>query len=211
MQKGLILANGDYGDYTWTTPQETYALIICADNGMKHAKALGLHPDYIVGDFDSCSKETLTYFKAQGAKVIQMPSEKDETDTEIALDLAISEGMTCIDIYGGVGTRLDHSMGNIQLLYKAMQQQVTCRLVSHHNQVMLVDKHIEVTGQKGDLLSLMPLTPKVSGVTTKGLAYSLSEGSFELGQAYGVSNYLLEETASIEVASGVLMVILARD
>ena len=211
MSKVLILTNGDYGDYTWTKPDQVYDRIICADNGMKHAKKLGIIPDYIVGDFDSCNQETLQDFKNKGVEIIRMPAEKDETDTEIALDLALTKGATEVDIFGGTGSRLDHSIANIQLLYKAHKQGVRCQLISHHNKVRLLANQVTLKGEKGDLVSLMPFTEKVTGVYTKGLAYPLERGTFELGQAYGVSNYMLEETAFIEVKEGILIMIQARD
>ena len=115
--KVLILTNGEYGDYSFCKNIETFDKIICADNGIKHARYLQVSPDYILGDFDSGSVEDLEYFRKQGLHIEQVPTIKDETDTELAIDKAISLGATSICIYGGLGSRIDHSLGNIHLLY----------------------------------------------------------------------------------------------
>lgn len=209
--KFLILTNGEYGDYTFCQKQKHYDYILCADNGMRHAKQLGICPDEILGDFDSCSEEDLTFFRQQNVKITQAPCEKDETDTELALDTAISLGATQIDLWGGIGSRMDHSLGNIHLMYKALQQNVKVTLYSDRHTIHLIDKEIRLVGKQGDLVSLIPFTPTVKGVTTTALAYSLENGEFQMGKPYGVSNYMLGEIADIKIAEGILIVIQARD
>lgn len=209
--KALILTNGDYGDYSFCQVQEDYDFVICADNGMSHARELHIRPDWIIGDFDSCNGEDLGYFKECGVEVVELAREKDETDTEVALDFAISHGAKHIHIYGGVGTRFDHSLGNVHLLYKAYKQDVLCTLFSAHNTINLIGDQIQIEGVEGDLVSLLPFSGRVSGVTTSGLAYVLTDGVFEMGQPYGVSNYLIQKQAEVRIKQGLLLVIKARD
>lgn len=209
--KALILTNGEYGDYRFCKELEQYDFIICADNGMKHARYLGLLPNLIVGDFDSSPKEDLLYYKEKGVKVESFSSVKDETDTEIALDRALEMGIKEITIYGGIGSRLDHTLGNVQLLYKALAKGCTARLMNPYNIVYLINSKIELEGQIGQLVSLLPLSFEVEGVNTVGLAYSLENATFELGKPYGISNYMIKERASVEISKGYLLVILATD
>lgn len=207
----LILTNGEYGDYTFCQKQKHYDYILCADNGMKHAKKLGICPDEILGDFDSCNENDLEFFKRQNVKITKAPCEKDETDTELALDTAISLGAMQIDLWGGIGSRMDHSLANIHLMYKALQKGVEVTLYSDRHIIRLLDKELELVGEKGGLVSLIPFTPVVKGVKTTSLAYGLEDGEFHIGKPYGVSNYMLEETAKVKIEEGVLIVIQARD
>lgn len=209
--KVLILTNGDYGDYSFCQDVSSFDYIICADNGMKHAKYLNITPHLILGDFDSSNESDLVFYEAQGIEVIRFSSQKDETDTEIALLHAMKKGATEVAIWGGVGSRLDHTLANVQLLYKALKQNVKTYLMNTHNEVYLIDKEIKITGKANDLVSLLPFTPTVEGVTTNGLAYALTKGCFTFGAPYGVSNYMTESHASVCIDSGVLIVIKARD
>lgn len=209
--KILILTNGDYGDYAFCKAMESYDYIICADNGMKHARYLGITPTLIVGDFDSSIQEDLQYFEAKGVPIQTFSSMKDETDTEIALDKAIEIGAAIIDIYGGVGTRLDHTLANVHLLYKALKKGVNATLINAYNTVYLIDKTTQIQGQKGDIVSLLPFTHEVLGIDTVNLGYPIKNGSFTAGKPYGVSNFMLGDEASVTIKEGLLLVIKARD
>ncbi len=208
----LILTNGEYGDYHFVHHGTTcYDYVICADNGLKHAMHLNLIPDLIVGDFDSVDQELLKQYASKGTQIYRYPQAKDETDTEIALCKAIKLKADKIDIFGGLGTRFDHSLANVHLLYKALNSNVMARLISSHNVVYLIKDHCKIEGEEGDLVSLLPFTESVTGIDTSGLAYPLKDAVFNLGQPYGISNYLTHKEAFVTIKSGVLIVIHAID
>ena len=209
----LILTNGEYGDYSFCKEDCTaqYDYVICADRGMKHARRLGMIPQLIVGDFDSGSEEDLNYFKEQGSVIERFDPVKDETDTELAIKRAVKKGATSITVYGGIGTRLDHSLANVHLLYGLLNLGINGRLVNPYNMVYLVSNEIILEGEEGSLVSLIPFAGDVHGVTTKHLAYPLTKATLKVGTSLGVSNYMTEKTAKVSVASGVLILIRARD
>ncbi|MGL4737335.1 MAG: thiamine diphosphokinase [Cellulosilyticaceae bacterium] len=207
----LILTNGEYGDYHFCKGPFTYDYVICADNGMKHARQLGIQPNLILGDFDSCDQEDLAYFEAKQVMIQRVPAMKDETDTELAIDTALLMGATEIDVFGGVGSRIDHSLGNIHLLKKTLAKGVKMWLYSSHNQITLIDHEIILQGAVGQTISLLPLTLEVSGVTTQGLLYEVEDTTFVLGRPIGVSNEMTASEASISVSEGLLLVIKAND
>jgi thiamine pyrophosphokinase len=209
--RSLVFTNGDYGDYSFCSTAENYDFIICADNGMKHARHLNVIPHLIVGDFDSTTHDDLDYFKTKNITIEKLNTVKDETDTEIALDRAIEAGAEEIDLYGGVGTRLDHSLANVHLLYKALKQGVRARLISPHNTVYLIDKAIDIKGCAGDIVSLLPFSSCVEGIHTTQLGYPLKNGRLIAGSPIGVSNYMLSDEASISIKEGLLLVIKASD
>jgi thiamine pyrophosphokinase len=207
--KIAILTNGEYGNYDFCKHIKEYQVIICADNGMKHAKVLGIMPNYIVGDFDSGNEEDLKYFPK--AIVERVNKEKDETDTELAVDLALGLKPHQIDIFGGLGTRMDHSLGNVHLLYKGLLEGVCMRLMHPHNVIYLINDKIVLHGEIGDLVSLLPLSMHVEGVYTKGLAYEVINGDFYIGKPYGISNYMSETTMEVVIQKGLLLVMKVRD
>lgn len=208
--KTLILTNGAYGNYDFCKVTG-FDYIICADRGMLHARKLGITPDLIVGDFDSTEPEDLTYFKEQGVQIESFSPQKDVTDTELAISYALSKGATHITIYGGLGSRFDHSLANVQLLYALLKLQVEGCLVSENHVVYLIDKALSFEGQKDELVSLIPFAGDVEGVTTTGLAYPLDHSTVPMGTGLGISNYMVEEKASITIESGYLLVIRAKD
>lgn len=210
--KVLILTNGAYGDYGFCNNQEeVFDYIICADRGLCHARILGLMPDLIVGDFDSADQSELADFRDKGVEIEVFNPHKDETDTEIAVSRAIERGATEVVIYGGLGSRLDHSLANVHLLYKLLKANIKGRLMDPNNTVYLVEKHIVLQGSKGDLVSLIPFAGKIKGVTTKHLAYPLKDAEINIGTSLGVSNVLQEDTAEVWLDEGILIVIMARD
>ena len=209
--KVLIFTNGDYGDYSFCKQLPSYDYVLCADNGMKHAKVLGIKPNEILGDFDSCNPDELEFYKQQGIVVVTSPSDKHETYTEIALDRAIELGAQTIYILGGLGTRIDHTLANIHLLHKALGKGVRAVLCNAYNQVELIENHIRLEGDKGDLVSLIPFTPSVKGVSTTHLAYSLENGEFHFGKPYGVSNYMTDTWAEVNIKEGLLLVMKIKD
>lgn len=209
--KTLILTNGGYGDYSFCKNANTYDYIICADAGMKHCRKLHLIPHLIVGDFDSTNPLDLMYYEDLNVPIHRFSTHKDETDTELALRYAIEKGATEVVIWGGVGSRLDHTLGNVHLLYGALKQGVKVTLINEQNVVMLVNDVIELKGKEGQLVSLIPFSEKVEGISTTGLAYSLTEDTLWAGSPIGVSNYMTSQKATIKLKTGFLLVILAND
>src|SRR5512135_2029316 len=93
MRRLIIFANGDVPELESARRQlrpddDIYA----ADGGTRHALALGLLPSIVIGDMDSLSPEDRIRLNAGGAEIRQYPRNKDKTDLELALDLAVEEG-----------------------------------------------------------------------------------------------------------------------
>ncbi len=109
------------------------ALVIGADSGVEHAAALGRHVDIAVGDFDSVSPAALAAAEAAGAEVLRHPPDKDATDLELALDLAVARGARRITVVGGHGGRFDHCLANaLAARLGALRPHGRRRLVRRH-------------------------------------------------------------------------------
>lgn len=188
--------------------------IISADSGMEFCREAEILPDMLLGDFDSARPETLAYFREKCPERIRtFPSQKDETDTELAIHKAIEAGARQITILGGTGSRLDHVLGNIQLLKIALDASVDCLIVDAHNRLRMIDRRLELkkSEQFGHYVSLIPFTPEVTGVTLTGFFYPLNDFTLTSGKALGVSNEITEERAVIELKDGILLVIESTD
>ena len=115
--KAVIFAGGSIDSYKKVKKYlEGSSLIICADSGVEHAFNMGIEPDLLVGDMDSISSVSLEKANKLGIERQQFPSEKDCTDTELALDIALKKGADEAIILGALGDRPDHSLANIFLM-----------------------------------------------------------------------------------------------
>lgn len=208
----IVLANGHIEDYQalspWLLPG---ARVLCADGGARHADPLGLVPDLLLGDFDSLPETELARWQARGVGIRRVPREKDQTDTHLAMDLAVSRGARHILLLGATGERLDHTWANVLLLPRFVEQGVRVQVVNERNVLTVTRDRETVVGQPGDFVSLLPLTPEVSGVTLRGFKYPLEEATLRWGESLGVSNELLGTEGEVRLRQGWLAVIRARD
>lgn len=89
----VIITGGNLEEghcWEWLKKQQ-FDHIIAVDGGLLHSEAIGLFPDYIVGDFDTLPPDMLmAYEKKEGVTIRRFQPEKDDTDTQIAVELAIS-------------------------------------------------------------------------------------------------------------------------
>lgn len=194
--------------------KESFDLRIAADSGMAFFYEIGENPDYIVGDFDSADEKMLVYFRKQKDIIFrEFRPEKDETDTELALTMALSLKADEICILGATGNRIDHVIGNVFLLCKPLEQGVSCTLVDKHNRIRLVNHtmHLEKKTQFGQYISVLPLTERADGVNLRGFKYPLENAVLTNNNSLGVSNEIMDETAEIEIGKGIVIVIESRD
>jgi len=186
-------------------------IIICCDGGIKHVFHEGIMPDCILGDFDSANESFLQFFKIKGVNIITFPTKKDKTDMEIGVDFAIDKGADEIFIFGGIGTRVDHTISNIHIIKKAIEKNIKAWIINENNLITIIKDEISIDGKKDDLISLIPLTTKVEGVTTNNLEYALDNATLNIGSSFGISNVMTDNKANIKIKSGLLIVMKSND
>jgi thiamine pyrophosphokinase len=187
------------------------ALVIAADSGYDHARALGLAVDLLVGDLDSISAEGLATARAGGVAIDEHPAAKDATDTELAIEAARRAGVELIVAVGG-GTaeaRLDHELATLLALADPRHAAVRVEVWwgRAHVRVLHGPGRVEVEGAAGTLLSLLPVHGPAAGATTSGLRYPLDGESLPAGTSRGISNELTGARASVRLERGTLLVI----
>lgn len=180
-------------------------VIIGVDSGVDRAHEAGLTVDIAVGDFDSVTARGLVEAERHGARMVRHPADKDRTDLELAIDLAIDvvpERILFVSMDGG---RPDHELANLLLMSDP-------RLKPFEVDVLLAEAHVAVvqqrrtfTGRVGDLLSLVPIGGSCFGVTTSGLQYPLTDETLHPSHGRGVSNVLVAPVAVVDVRTGALL------
>jgi thiamine pyrophosphokinase len=129
----------------------------------------------------------------------------------LCLDYAKNRGATHITMLAATGTRLDHTLANVLLLVPLADAGICVRIMDAHNEICLVKDRLELSGNPGDLVSLIPLTATVTGVTLTGLSYPLRDQTLRIGTTLGISNFFSESAAQISIKSGTLLVIRSMD
>lgn len=189
-------------------------IIIGVDSGLSFLYHHQVMPTRIVGDFDSVPPEVIHYYRTETKVPIQefLP-EKDDTDTEIALRLAIDMGVSRLWILGATGTRLDHVLANIQILTIAQEAGVFAYLVDRWNRISLIEKEATLTRETafGPYFSFFPLGGSIPGFSIQGAKYPLKDYFLSPYESRCVSNEFLEDEVRITFPQGKVILMETRD
>jgi thiamine pyrophosphokinase len=185
------------------------AFVIAADSGVDHALALGLHIDLAVGDMDSVTPTGLAAATAAGAQIDRHPEAKDQTDLELALDLAVALSPHRIVVLGNDGGRLDHLLAIALLLAHPHYAHVTieARVGPAHLTILHGPSTATLHGTPGNIVTLLPLHGPALGITTTGLRFPLADENLLPGTTRGASNEMLTAEARVHLRTGTLLVV----
>jgi thiamine pyrophosphokinase len=204
-------------DRAWPRWSHGLDFVVAADGGVRHGDALGLRINVWVGDGDSVDPADLAALDAAGTEVRRVPTEKDQTDTELAVGRAIDIGVKRLVILGALGgSRLDHGLANVGLLWSPRLYGVEAVLYDDRaTRISLIAApdiaglpvERSFTGRVGDLVTLLPIGGPARRVTTANLRYPLAGEDLEAGRTRGVSNVRTAVVARVGLESGRLLVI----
>lgn len=216
MKRVVILANGVLGDPDAARSLLNGAeglppdLIIAVDGGSLHARRLGIIPHLVVGDLDSLPPEEHARLSALGVRFMVHPAHKDQTDLELALEVAAQEQPDDVIVLAALGNRWDQTLANCLLLTLPAVRHLPVRLVDGAQEIRLVHGEATLQGQLGDTLSLIPVLGDAQGVTLEGLFYPLHEGTLRVGSTLGISNVFIAPQARVRVRDGLLLAVHIR-
>lgn len=219
MKRTLIISGGEVNlEFAVKYLMENeFDYIIAVDGGLKVAEQLKLVPDCILGDFDTISPLVLfRYENRDDIEINRFMPDKDFTDTEAAIRKALEKGSITIHILGGTGTRLDHTLANIMLLQKALDEGVEAMLVSEKNRIRLIGNKRKSIILKKDIykyVSLIPLSDEVINVSAKGMKYNVTKHNFYRDKeiSMGVSNEIVDKKAEISLEGGLMILFETND
>ena len=205
MMSVLVIANGEPPSLGLMQDFGARArLIVAADGGADRALAVGIQPHVVIGDLDSVSAAARR--QLIGSQFLH-DTDPDTTDLEKALGYCIGRGATDITVLCAGGGRADHALGNLSLLVK-LGRTAVIRFVDDQFAISLVNKRAEVDGPLGTVVSLVAIGV-CEGVTTHGLRWELTDYCMAFSP-YGIHNEIAESPATIEVASGDLLLFAGR-
>lgn len=192
--------------------------VIGVDKGLEALEQSNIEPDLIIGDFDSANDGIRAKYVTSPDAVarkncIVLNPEKDFTDTHVAVLEAAKRGFTRALLLGATGTRLDHTLGNLELLYTCYQEGICAEILDSHNRISLIEKEKIVRAESlyGLYISLLPFSDCVKGITLKGFKYNAHDLSIKKGETIGISNELREEEGHITIGDGYLFLMETKD
>ena len=193
-----IIGAGDFFGLREAPDDSDY--VIAADAGFEYCTKNCIIPDLVLGDFDSLGKAP------KHPNVLQLPVEKDDTDTMFALKLGLEKGYRRFYIYGGLGgKRSDHTIANLQSLLYIANRKARGWLFGE-NCVWTAIKNSSISLKCEGSVAVFCFDGIARGVTLKGLKYELNNAEISSDFPIGVSNSMAAEEATIEVTDGALLV-----
>lgn len=209
MMRAVIFVNGliaSYGKIAARIRADDY--LICADGGTRHCLAIGRTPHVVVGDLDSLEPELVARLEAQGVQIERHAAAKSQTDLELALERGVRDGAQEMYLVGALGGRLDQTLANLLLLAQR-DWPVPLRVVEENEVAWVIragETH-QIRGTPGSTVSLIPLSPQVTGITYTGMEYPLVEATLTFGSTRGISNQLIESPATVRIGSGIALIV----
>jgi thiamine pyrophosphokinase len=212
--RAVIFANGSFDEPTrLRTDFNSNDIVIAADGGASICLQLGIIPDFLIGDMDSVQPELIKDLQTKGTRLIVYPRDKDQIDLELALIYALEQGAHEVLLFGLLGGRLDLSLANLMLLAKDDWKDMSLVVADGPDTAYIMhgpDTN-KIQGDPGDIVSLIPLTGKVTGVSSSGLRWPLKDADLELGSTLSISNELLEQSADVKIGIGKLLLVHRAD
>jgi thiamine pyrophosphokinase len=211
--KALIVSGGnELNEDKLISLYEQNDIIVAADAGVEQLIKVDKLPDYLVGDLDSISEKSILYLESKGVTTIVYPKEKDKSDTEIALELILSQNPNNITFVSAIGSRLDHSLANIFLLKKLSDLNIDSQIIDNNNIIKILrPEQMVIKDESFDYISLIPICLEGIVVTLNGFHYDLIKEHIKFGSSYGISNELDRGEGHIIKHSGEGLLILSKD
>ena len=206
----LIFAAAPENDYDYIRDflaEHPDALIACADGGLRHARALGLHPDFMISDCDSMPE-------TEGTEVIRLKPEKDDTDTQSCLREVFRRGCREATLVCATGGRIDHMLANLSLLEEAKSMGGQLTVLDSCNRIVLHEGGCRKFKMPAAYryFSIVPLDAALHGVTIENAKYPLHDATVTRAGMVTISNEAAENaTVTVEIQDGRALVVFSRD
>ncbi|MGT2929272.1 thiamine diphosphokinase [Streptococcus dentasini] len=194
-------------------PARDFDVYVGIDGGSLWLLQHGFPLDLAVGDFDSVTVEELALIGQQAGKMIQAPSEKNDTDTELAVKTVLSQyPKAVLTIYGVFGGRIDHTLSNIFLpsdpAIAPYMQQIS--LVDEQNRVCFLPAGTHQLQPVKDMTYISFMTSDSADLVIKGAKYELTGDNFFKKKIYS-SNEFTNQPIEVTVATGYVIAIQSKD
>ena len=206
--KVVIFANGVLSEPQTARSAAVQAdLIIAVDGGANHCHTLGIVPHILLGDLDSVAPAVLNEYQKKDVTISRYPVDKDKTDLELALDLALKKHASQLKVFAALGGRWDMSLANLLLIAAPKYTGTEILFMGKGTTIGICRDGEEkvLSYPAGTTISLLPLHGDVKGVTASGFKYPLENATLKYTSSRGVSNVVTSEEGRVSVQSGVLL------
>jgi thiamine pyrophosphokinase len=182
-------------------------LIISVDGALKNCLNLKLIPDMVIGDMDSICKKDKKILEIRNPEALFIKShcEKDESDTQLALEYLVENNIKNIILIGALGKRMDHSLANLLNLSSQKLENAEIKIIDENFEIFVLRQSAEIHGVIGNTLSIFSLTPYTYFINTEGLKYKLHEEKLLFCPIRGLSNIFEKETIRLDFKEGILL------
>lgn len=216
MSKILIVCGGTLADAFLEAEYRRFSPDVCiaVDGALEHFARTGLRVTHMVGDFDTVRPELLEQFSDGSRYIERHCPQKNETDTELAVMLALELAPEEIEILGATGNRMDHTLANLDMLYEPYCAGVPCRIVDACNEITLIGSRVFLKPDpRYKYVSFFPFTDHITNLCLRGFAYPIEGYEIRRGKKSGrcISNEITAETAEVSIGKGLLFCIRSRD
>jgi len=205
-----VVANGDLPLTQNADLAELVASVdrlIAADGGLVHCVSLGRWPDRLIGDLDSAPTELVEQARDRGVVTHVHPVDKNATDLELALDEAVGLGAKKVTVIAPFGGRLDHELATIALLASPRWASIPMSATDGRRSLWVVHGQLALALVPSTTVSMLPWGGAVTGLTTEGMQWPLTDHTLDLGSTLGVSNVVVDQAQTVSIESGALLVI----
>ncbi len=200
------------GSLTVTPAVTDTDYVIAADSGYDLARSHGVAVDLLIGDLDSISPDGLADATRRDIPVERFPHDKDASDLELALRVALEAGPTQVTVYGGEAGRIDHL---IAIAISLTSSEWSSLSITWHTGTGSIHPlvgagHLEIDTLPGTVVSIIPVGT-ATGVTTTGLQWPLADADLARGTTHGISNTVKNPPCTVKLSQGALLVIVGTN
>ncbi|MDO4772620.1 MAG: thiamine diphosphokinase [Bacillota bacterium] len=219
MTRALLSSNGDFFG-TNRSDLEPFDFVIAVDGGIRHLEKLGIQPDLWVGDMDSSKALGISEDFIKGVNMERLSEKKDMSDTDYAVSRALELGAGEITLIGGIGSRLDHSLFNLNLMFSLTRDGIPCKILDGRQEILFFcieegddsgseAQVFEIDSGLGTTFSIVPFSD-IKGLSAEGVEYPLSKKDLSRYSNLTLSNVITSERASISAESGMFLIIFSQ-
>ena len=182
-------------------------LIVSADGALKNCLCLKLVPDIVIGDMDSICENDKKILKTINPKAlfVKSPCEKNESDTQLALEYLVKSNIKNIILIGALGKRMDHSLANLLNISSKKLKNIEIKIIDENYEISVLRQSAQINGIIVNTLSIFSVTPYTYFINTDGLKYELHEEKLLFCPVRGLSNIIEKETMQLDFKDGVLL------
>ena len=186
-------------------------IVVAADSGADIAAAAAVTVNILVGDLDSISRGAMERIFDGETDIEAHSPDKDATDLELALEVALRSNPSEIVFVGGGGGRLDHLLGNVGVIGSPAARHVPVSWVMERETAHVVRGRKSIPTAPGQLFSLIPIGRNAHGVYVRSARWPLRDASLRVHGSMGISNVALAKEVEIEVGEGAVLAIFNHD